>query len=70
MLRALPAKRYEVATFRKCRVNIDYHVEVDAHYYSVPHSLVRQQVETQVAAIEKSRPAARQVSSIPGDSAF
>jgi transposase len=48
MLRALPPKRYEAATFRKCRVNIDYHVEVDAHYYSVPHSLVRQQVEARI----------------------
>ena len=43
-LRALPARRYEIATCQKCRVNIDYHVEVDAHYYSVPHSLARQEV--------------------------
>ena len=47
-LRALPARRYEIATFQKCRVNIDYHVEVDHHYYSVPHSLVRQEVYARV----------------------
>ena len=27
---------------RQARVNIDYHVEVDGHYYSVPHALVQQ----------------------------
>ena len=47
-LRALPARRYEIATFQKCRVNIDYHVEVDHHYYSVPHSLVRQEVYARI----------------------
>ncbi|OMW46878.1 IS21 family transposase, partial [Burkholderia pseudomallei] len=47
-LRPLPTRRYEIATFVKCRVNIDYHVEVDHHYYSVPHSLVRQEVYARV----------------------
>ena len=36
VLHALPAQRYEVATFKQCRVNVDYHVEIDGHYYSVP----------------------------------
>lgn len=44
VLRPLPVQRYEVASFQKCRVNIDYHVEVGGHYYSVPHSLARQEV--------------------------
>jgi len=43
-LRPLPDQRYEIATFVRCVVNIDYHVEVDHHYYSAPHSLVRQPV--------------------------
>jgi transposase len=47
-LRTLPGRRYEVATFRTCRVNIDYHVEVDGHYYSVPHRLVRQEVDVRL----------------------
>ena len=47
-LRALPPTRYEVAAFRKCRVNIDYHVEVDGHYYSVPHTLARIQVDARI----------------------
>lgn len=47
-LQALPVRRYEMATFRTCRVNIDYHIEVDGHYYSVPHRLVRQEVDVRV----------------------
>jgi hypothetical protein len=30
------------------RVNIDYHVELDGHYYSVPHRLARTEVELRV----------------------
>ena len=40
-LRPLPAERYVFAQWKKARVNIDYHVEVDGHYYSVPHALIR-----------------------------
>jgi hypothetical protein len=31
-------------------VNIDYHVEVDGHYYSVPYALVKQQIEARLNA--------------------
>ncbi len=44
----LPAQPYELARFKPCRVNIDYHVEIDGHYYSVPHSLVRKPVEARI----------------------
>jgi transposase len=44
-LQSLPAIRYELAERRIARVNIDYHVEYDGHYYSVPYTLVHQQVE-------------------------
>ena len=37
-LRPLPADRYEFAVWRKAKVNIDYHIEVDRHYYSSPTS--------------------------------
>jgi transposase len=37
--------RYQLARWKKARVNIDYHVEFERHYYSVPYALVRQQVE-------------------------
>ena len=49
-LRPLPATRYEFATWRKARVNIDYHVAVDKHSYSVPHQLARQQVDVRLSA--------------------
>ena len=32
----LPEARYEIAEWKNARVNIDYHVELDRHYYSVP----------------------------------
>ena len=49
-LRPLPATRYEFAAWHKARVNIDYHVVVDKHYYSVPHQLARQQVDVRLSA--------------------
>ncbi len=49
-LRPLPATRLVIARFKRARVNIDYHVEVDGHYYSVPHRLVRTEVELRITA--------------------
>jgi len=47
-LRPLPAQAYEYAEWRTARVSLDYHVEVDKHYYSVPHSLLRQQLDVRL----------------------
>jgi transposase len=44
-LKPLPAKRYELSEWKKVTVNIDYHVEFDRRYYSVPYTLVRQKLE-------------------------
>ncbi len=44
-LRPLPATRYVLAHWKPCRVNIDYHVTVEHHVYSVPYQLVHEQVE-------------------------
>ncbi len=49
-LRSLPAERFIFATWKKARVNIDYHIEADKHYYSVPYSLAREQVEVRMSA--------------------
>jgi hypothetical protein len=51
-LRALPKDRYEFATWRKAKLNIDYHVEVraDRHYYSVPYRLVGETLEVRLSA--------------------
>jgi transposase len=44
-LKPLPPSRYELAEWHACRVNIDYHVEVDHNFYSVPYQLVHEHVE-------------------------
>jgi transposase len=48
VLRPLPEQPYEYAEWRKARVNIDYHVEVDRHYYSVSYRLIHQTVEVRL----------------------
>jgi transposase len=49
-LKALPAERFAYARWGKAKVNIDYHVEVERSYYSVPYQLIGQTVETRVGA--------------------
>jgi len=49
-LRPLPPQPYEYAEWKLARVNIDYHVEVEGHYYSVPYTLVRQQLDIRLSA--------------------
>ncbi len=49
-LRPLPATRYEYTTWKQATVNIDYHIEVDRHYYSVPYQLARQTIDVRLSA--------------------
>ena len=49
-LQPLPATPYEYAEWKRCRVNLDYHVEIERHYYSVPFQLLRQEVEARISA--------------------
>jgi len=44
-LQPLPAHRYVMADWKTVRASIDYHVEVDRHYYSVPYQFAGQQLE-------------------------
>ena len=46
----LPPVAYEYAEWKRCRVGLDYHVEIDKHFYSVPHQLLRQEVEARITA--------------------
>ena len=46
--KALPSQPYQLADWKKATVNIDYHIEIDKHYYSVPHNLVHQEVEARI----------------------
>ena len=49
-LRPLPQARYEYAEWRRARVGIDYHVEIDARFYSVPYRLLKEEVDVRVTA--------------------
>ena len=57
-LRTLPERPYEYAAWKTAKVNIDYHIAFEGHFYSVPYALVRQEVrvratETLVAIFHK-----------------
>jgi len=41
-LKPLPAQRYEYAEWGQVRVNIDYHVCIDDHFYSAPYTLTHE----------------------------
>ncbi|MEJ2418634.1 MAG: IS21 family transposase, partial [Exilibacterium sp.] len=43
----LPSHPYQYADIKQARVHIDYHIEYDKHYYSVPHHLVKEKVDVQ-----------------------
>jgi transposase len=49
-LQPLPAQRYVLAEWKTVRANIDYHVEIDRHYYSVPYQFAGQQLEARYTA--------------------
>ena len=49
-LKPLPAERYEYAEWRKARVNIDYHIQVEHAFHSVPHPLGRCEVDVRITA--------------------
>lgn len=71
-LKPLPAQPYQYADWKKARVNIDYHIEIDRHYYSVPYQLVREQVDVRLTAttvevlFKNRRVAAHKRSYVPG----
>lgn len=47
-LKPLPEARYEFAEWKHVTVNIDYHVEVDGHYYSAPYGLIKQRLTARI----------------------
>jgi transposase len=50
VLKTLPVHPYVYADWKSARVNIDYHIEVDHHYYSVPYQLVREKLDVRFTA--------------------
>jgi transposase len=71
-LKPLPTHRFTYADWSQAKVNIDYHIEVDHHYYSVPYQLIHKKVDvrltnTTVEVFFKSRRVAlHQRSSLKG----
>jgi transposase len=49
-LRPLPSEPFVYAEWKQVKVNIDYHVEVDHHFYSVPYTLIHEQLEARFSA--------------------
>ena len=49
-LKRLPAETFEFAAWKGCKVGFDYHVEVEKHYYSVPHALLREKMWARITA--------------------
>jgi len=49
-LKPLPQVPYELAYWKKAMVHIDYHVEVERHYYSVPYTLVKKKLDIRYTA--------------------
>jgi transposase len=50
-LKPLPVEAFAYSEWRKARLNIDYHAEVEHHFYSAPHALVHEEVEARLTAI-------------------
>jgi transposase len=50
MLKPLPVEPYVFAEWHLRRVGIDYHVDVERHYYSVPHRFAKDAVEVRLTA--------------------
>lgn len=50
VMQTLRQDDYEYAEWHLARAGIDYHVEVQGFFYSVPHSLIREQVDTRAIA--------------------
>lgn len=71
-LKPLPATPMVLAQFKPARVNIDYHVAFEGHYYSVPHQHVGAAVELRITAgtlevlLRRQRIAAHALSHIVG----
>ncbi len=49
-LRPLPSEPFVYGEWKTAKVNLDYHIAVDHHFYSVPYRLVHEKVDVRVSA--------------------
>jgi transposase len=47
-LNPLPSQAYQFAEWKIATVNVDYHIEVQRHYYSVPHTLIKKKIDVRI----------------------
>jgi transposase len=47
-LKPLPSEPYAYAEWKRCKLGLDYHIEIDQHYYSAPCRLIRERVEARI----------------------
>ncbi len=48
VLLPLPEQRYQFSQWSKAKVNIDYHIQADKHFYSVPYRLIHEQLDVRL----------------------
>ncbi|PZD70296.1 hypothetical protein C1752_14383 [Acaryochloris thomasi RCC1774] len=71
VLKPLPTYSFVLAQWKQATVNLDYHIEVEHHYYSVPYWFVRRKVSVKITEklievlFENQRIAAHPRSSVP-----
>jgi len=56
----LPSGPYAYAEWKRCRAGLDYHVEVQGHFYSVPYRLVREVIEARITVSTRRGPPGRE----------
>lgn len=49
-LKPLPQHRFEIAIFNEVKVQPDYHIYVNKHFYSVPYQLIGSKVEARITS--------------------
>ena len=71
-LAPLPTQPYQFAHWKRARVHIDYHVEYDRHFYSVPYALIGKEVDIRATEqtvevfYQRTRQASHLRSRLPG----
>lgn len=49
-LRPLPPTAFEYAQWKSCRAGANYHIEIDKHFYSVPHAYMRRRLHVRMTS--------------------
>lgn len=49
-LKPLPQEKYQYAEWKKAKVNIDYHIAFEKHFYSVPYTYIKEEVTLRITS--------------------